>query len=176
MISENEHLGGSGHESGRALPKETLADSRAESMRDRPVTEEHALEESKGASLGRLCSEMTRDLGTLFRRDVALAKEEFEDLGAAGGAATFGIAVGVGLAGALVLAAAIVLGLTFLLSLILPSLAAAFISAGIVAANVVGGAYVVWEAAGKNWRPSRSISDQSRESLQGDARWRKDRV
>src|SRR4029078_11902490 len=86
------------------------------------------------SSVGRLISELMRDVGTLFRQEMDLARAELAVKAdeAKGGVLKIGMAAGAGLVGVFVLAGAAVLGLTLLLSLWMAPLAAAFVGALVV--------------------------------------------
>ena len=142
-----------------------------------PATEDRVVEE-RDSSIGRLFSELLRDLGTLFRQELTLAKCELSEkaLEAKGGATKFGIGVGLGLAGVLVLAAALVLGLTAVLSTWMAPLVAGFISALLIGAGLAAGAYALIRQGGASLNPSHFVPEQTLESLKENTRWAKEKV
>lgn len=118
------------------------------------------------ASLGELLSEMTRDLSTLLRKEVELAKTEArEEIGQAGkGAAMLGVA---GLAGWLALLM-LSLALAWLLDQGLNT-ALSFAIVGIVWAIVAA----VLLASGKRRLSSLQALPQTTETIKEDVEWAK---
>src|SRR5947209_14457496 len=110
-------------------------------------TEETTATDTAGPSgLGELLSDMMRDLATLLRQEVDLARVELAEKAseAKGGLLKAGLALGLGLVGLGTLSAAAVLGLTAVLSSWMLPLPAAFISALIVGVALGAGAYFLF--------------------------------
>jgi uncharacterized membrane protein YqjE len=131
-----------------------------------------------GSSVGRLVSDMARDVGTLFRQELDLAKCELAEKAAEAkkGATTLAVGAGMALGGALVLAAALVLGLTVLLRTWLDPLLAACVSAFAIGAilGVVG--VVLVRRGGEDLSPGHFVPQRTLDSLKENTRWAKDQI
>jgi len=125
------------------------------------------------SSVGRLISELMRDVGTLFRQEMDLARAELAGKAdeAKGGVLKIGIAAGTGLVGVFVLAGAAVLGLTLLLSLWMAPLVAAFIGALVVGAGLALGAYLLYRRGVEEVKVRTFIPERTLESLKENAQW-----
>lgn len=118
-------------------------------------------------SLGELFGELTREIGTLFRSEVTLAKTEMTQKAAQAGKDVGFLAAGgaVAYAGLLTLIAALVLGLATFLP--------AWVSALIVGLIVVAiGAFLVYRGI-SNLQHEDFAPQQTIDSLQEDATWAK---
>ncbi len=118
-------------------------------------------------SLGELFGDLTRELGTLFRSEVTLAKTEMTQKAAQAGKDVGFLAAGgaVAYAGLLTLIAALVLGLATFMP--------AWVSALIVGLIVVAiGAFLVYRGF-SNLKHEDFTPQQTIESLQEDATWAK---
>lgn len=125
------------------------------------------------SSVGRLISELMRDVGTLFRQEIDLARAELAGKAdqAKGGVLKIGIAAGMGLTGVFALAGAAVLGLTLLLSVWMSPLAAAFIGALLVGGGLALGAYLLYHRGVQEVQVRTFIPERTLESLKENAQW-----
>jgi hypothetical protein len=125
------------------------------------------------SSVGRLISELMRDVGTLFRQEMDLARAELAGKAGAAkaGVLKIGIAAGTGLVGVFVLAAAAVLGLTLLLSLWMAPLVAAFVGALAVGAALALGAYLLYRRGVEEVQVRTFVPERTLESLKENAQW-----
>jgi hypothetical protein len=125
------------------------------------------------SSVGRLISELMRDVGTLFRQEIDLARAELAGKvdEAKGGVLKVGVAAGMGLIGVFVLAGAAVLGLTLLLSLWMSALPAAFVGALLVGTGLALGGYLLYRRGVEEVKVREFIPQRTLESLKENAQW-----
>lgn len=126
-------------------------------------------------TFGRLLSDMMRDLATLLRQEVDLARVELlEQAGRAkGGAIKFGAAGVLGMAGVLLLSGAAALGLTLLLSMTMPLLGAACLGTLFVGAILVAAAGVFFQMGKRETKPAEFVPRRTLDSLKENAEWAK---
>jgi len=127
------------------------------------------------ATVGELFSDMMRDLTTLFRQEVDLARVELVEKAerAKGGALKLGGAAGLGMVGVFLLAVAAMLGLTLILSMWMPPMAAAFICALVVGIVLAGAAYFLFRAGVAEAKAATPVPERTLESLKENAQWAK---
>ena len=124
-------------------------------------------------SLGRIVSDLARDVGTLVRQEVDLARCELAEKAdeAKSGVTRAGAGGGLALIGALVLAGAAVLGLTFVLERwmrTLPAMALSALAVGLALA-IVG--VVLFRTGSKALSGDHLVPRRTLESIKEDARW-----
>lgn len=125
------------------------------------------------SSVGRLISELMRDVGTLFRQELDLARAEMAGKAdeAKGGVLKIGIAAGMGVAGVFALSIAAALGLTLILSIWMPPLTAAFVGALLVGAGLALGAYLLFRRGMEEVKVRKFVPERTLESLKENAQW-----
>jgi hypothetical protein len=127
------------------------------------------------ATVGELFSDMMRDLTTLFRQEVDLARMELVENAerAKGGALKLGAAVGLGVVGVILLAVAAMLGLTLILSTWMSPTAAAFIGALVVGIALAGVAAFLYRAGMAEAKAATHVPERTLDSLKENAQWAK---
>jgi hypothetical protein len=127
------------------------------------------------ATVGELLSAMMRDLSTLFRQEVDLARLELVEKAerAKGGALKIGAAAALGVVGLIFLAVAATLGLTLILMQGLPPVAAACISALAVGFVLAVAAYFLVRAGVEDAKAATPVPEKTLESLKENAQWAK---
>src|SRR5687767_13173004 len=113
------------------------------------MEEERMTEDEAG--LGRTVSDLLRDVGTLVRQEVELARCELAEKAeqAKSGAMKLGLGGALGLIGAFILSGAAVLGLTLLLQTWMETLPALFISALVVGVILGVAAWLLLKRGGE---------------------------
>lgn len=136
-----------------------------------PVTED-------GQTVGRILADLGRDVATLIRQELTLAKCELAEKAdeAKGGATKFGAGAGMCLASVLTIAAAAVLGLTLLLSNWMQPLAAAAVSAVIVSALFGLAGYLLMKSAGEQLSPDHFKPQRTMDSLKENTQWARKQI
>ena len=142
---------------------------------DQTFEETTATEAEHRATVGELFTDMMRDLTTLFRQEVDLARAELMEKAerAKGGALKLGAAAGLAVVGVILLAVAAMLGLTLILSLWMPPTPAAFVSALVVGIVLAGAAYFLFRAGIEEAKAATPVPERTLESLKENAQWAK---
>jgi hypothetical protein len=127
------------------------------------------------ASVGELLSDAVRDLGTMLRQEVELARVELLDKAdrAKGGAIKLGAAAGMGVVGMGLLAVAAVLAITLILSMWMTPLLAAFFGALVVGGGLAFAAYLLFRQGAVEARAASRVPERTLESLKENAQWAK---
>jgi len=127
-------------------------------------------QERQDRSLGELMSEMTKELGDLFRKEVELAKVEIKENAkrASRAGMMFGAAAVLGLEAIMLVA----LTIAWSLDAIVPT-GIAFLIASMLFA---GGAAVVFARGRKEAADLKPVPEQTAETLKEDVRWAKARL
>ncbi len=130
------------------------------------------------ATVGELFSDMMRDLTTLFRQEVDLARMEIVGKAerAKGGVIKIGAAAALGVVGVILLAVSAMLGLTLILMLALPPTAAACIAALVVGVILAAAAYVLFRAGIEDAKAATPVPERTLESLKENAQWAKRQI
>jgi hypothetical protein len=133
-----------------------------------PTTEDHE-------TFGGLLSDMMRDLGTLFRQEVDLARLEVLEKAeqAKGGVLKMGFAAALGIAGIILLAGAAALGLTLLLALVMPPLGAACLSTLMVGILLAGGGSLLFRQGARDAKAAEFVPRRTLDTLKENAQWAK---
>ena len=124
-------------------------------------------------SLGGIVSDLAKDVGTLVRQEIDLARCELAEKAeeAKGGVTRVGLGGGLAFIGALVLAGAAVLGLTFVLQRWMETLPAMAVSALAVGIVLAGAGLVLLRAGKRSLSGDHLLPRRTLESIKEDARW-----
>lgn len=129
--------------------------------------------ENDEASLGRAVSDLARDVGTLVRQEVELARCELAEKAeqAKAGATTLGAGGALALIGAFALAGTAVLGLTMILENWMDTLPAMGLSSFVVGAVLAAAGALLLRKGSGDLSADHLMPRRTVESIKEDARW-----
>lgn len=132
----------------------------------------------EGRSLGQLLKQLTREVSTLLRQEVELAKTEMSEKASRAGANLGALAVGGGVAflGALALLAAAIYGLTALLDGFMSLRVAVWLAPLIIGLILAAAGYGLVRKALNRLKSESLVPRKTTQSLREDKEWLKEKI